>query len=251
MNGKTALVTGGSRGLGRAIARRLAADGAEVCVHYSASRDAALDTVAAIEKDGGTAFAVRAEFGTEGDIAALMAGLEGRELDILVNNAACGNLETLTTGSIENLTPAQFDEVFAINVRAPFFLVQSVLPLLRDGGRIITISSAAARVAVPSQIGYAMTKGALEVMSRTLANALGRRGITVNTVAPGATDTGINDILHTPEVRDSLVAMTALGRIGTPEEVANAVAFLASDEARWITGNLIDATGGLHLGPLT
>ncbi|MFC5753599.1 SDR family NAD(P)-dependent oxidoreductase [Actinomadura rugatobispora] len=253
MNGRTALVTGASRGMGRAIARRLAADGALVAVHYGRDGDAARDTVSAIEKAGGEAFAVRAEFGVDGDVDTLLAGLteglRGRALDVLVNNAACGDLDTLFAGSVERLTPRQFDEVFAVNVKAPLFLVQAVLPLLRDGGRVINISSAAARIAVPSQIAYAMSKGALEVMSRTLAGALGPRGITVNTVRPGATDTGINGFLDDPAVRAGMSAATALGRIGRPADIADAVAFLASDEARWITGGVIEANGGLWLGP--
>jgi NAD(P)-dependent dehydrogenase (short-subunit alcohol dehydrogenase family) len=119
-----------------------------------------------------------------------------------------------------------------------------------DGGRIVNISSLATRVALPGQIAYAMTKGALEVMSRTLANALGGRGITVNAVSPGSTDTEVTDLLHAPETRAVLSGLTALGRIGRPDDIADAVAFLASDDARWITGTVLDATGGAFLGPM-
>ncbi|MEU4549951.1 SDR family NAD(P)-dependent oxidoreductase [Nonomuraea dietziae] len=254
LKGKTALVTGAARGMGRAIAQRLAADGALVAVHYSRNADAARETVATIERAGGEAFPVQAEFGTDGDVRTLLtgltAGLGGRPLDILVNNAACGNQDTVRAGSIDRLTPGQFDEVFAINVKAPLFLIQATLPLMPDGGRIVNISSLATRVALPSQIAYAMTKGALEVMSRTLANALGARGITVNTVSPGSTDTDVTDTLHNPEIRTILTDLTALGRIGQPADIADAVAFLASDDARWITGNVLDATGGAYLGPM-
>ncbi|GGP04990.1 SDR family oxidoreductase [Nonomuraea glycinis] len=255
LKGKTALVTGASRGMGRAIAQRLATDGALVAVHYSRHADAAKETVAAIEQAGGEAFPVQAEFGTDGDVGTLLtgltAGLRGRPLDILVNNAACGNLETVwSAGSVDQLTSERFDEVFAINVKAPLFLVQATLPLMPDGGRIVNISSLATRIALPSQIAYAMTKGALEVMSRTLANALGGRGITVNTVRPGSTDTEVNDTLRSPELRAVLTDLTALGRIGRPADIADAVAFLASDDARWITGNVLDATGGAYLGPM-
>ncbi|MBT2228098.1 SDR family NAD(P)-dependent oxidoreductase [Nonomuraea sp. NEAU-A123] len=250
LTGKTALVTGASRGMGRAIAQRLAADGARVAVHYATSVGAAKETVSAIEQSGGSAFAIQAEFGVAGDVDALVTGLGGQPLDILVNNAACGNLDTLFAGSIDRLTPQQFDEVFAINVKAPFFLVQAVLPLLRDGGRIINISSLSARIALSTQIAYAMSKGAVEIMTRTLANNLGARGITVNAVAPGATDTNVNGVLHAPETRAAITSGTALGRIGQPADIADAVAFLASDDARWITANVLDATGGMFLGPL-
>jgi NAD(P)-dependent dehydrogenase (short-subunit alcohol dehydrogenase family) len=253
LTGKTALVTGASRGMGRGIAQRLAADGALVAVHYRGDRDAAEETVSTIEQAGGKAFLMRAELGLEGDVetvlAGLTAGLSGRPLDILVNNAACGNLDTLFAGAIGQLTPQQFDEVFAVNVKAPFFLIQALLPLMRDGGRVINISSLSTRIAVPQQIAYAMTKGAVETMSRTLANELGARGITVNTVAPGATDTDINEFLHAPEIRAGMTAITALGRIGRPADIADAVAFLASEDARWITANTLDATGGMFLGP--
>ena len=134
-------------------------------------------------------------------------------------------------------------------MKAPFFLIQALLPLMRDGGRIINISSLSARIAVPQQIAYAMTKGAVEIMSRTLANELGTRGITVNTVAPGATDTAINGFLHAPVIRSGMTAITALGRIGRPDDIADAVAFLASEDARWVTANTLDATGGMFLGP--
>src|ERR1700754_2547813 len=171
LTGKTALVTGASRGMGRAVAQRLAADGALVAVHYGINGDAAAQTVSAIEEAGGQAFALGAVLGVDGDVDALTAllteGLHGRPLDVLVNNASCGNLETLFAGSIDRLTPARFDEVFAVHTRAPFFLVQALLPVMRDGGRIVNISSPATRIAMPFQIAYAMSKGALEVMSRT------------------------------------------------------------------------------------
>ncbi|MEV0381109.1 SDR family oxidoreductase [Nonomuraea sp. NPDC050643] len=254
LKGKTALVTGASRGMGRAIAQRLAGDGAVVAVHYSRDAGAAGETVAAIGRAGGEAFPVQAEFGTDGDVRTLLtgltAGLRERPLDILVNNAACGNQDTVRAGSVDRLTAGQFDEVFAINVKAPLFLVQETLPLMSDGGRIVNISSLATRVALPYQIAYAMSKGALEVMSRTLANALGGRGITVNTVSPGATDTELTDALRSPEIRTVLTGLTALGRIGRPADIADVVAFLTSDDARWITGNVLDATGGAHLGPM-
>ncbi|MGW3186078.1 SDR family NAD(P)-dependent oxidoreductase [Kitasatospora sp. NPDC001119] len=246
--GRTALVTGGSRGIGRAIARRLAEDGVRVAVHYGSNEEAAQETVTDITRAGGQAFLVRAELGTVGDIdtlfAELEAGLNGQALDILVNNAAVGH-----SGSIESTTPEQFDRVFAVNVRAPFFITQRALPILRDGGRIINISSSVTRIAVSHELVYGMTKGALDILGRTLAHALGQRNITVNTVVPGVTDTDMISMLKAyPEAVASVTAATALGRIGEPSDIADVVAFLAADDARWVTGHTIDATGGMCLG---
>ncbi|WP_034489045.1 SDR family oxidoreductase [Actinomadura oligospora] len=254
LTGKTALVTGASRGIGRAIARRLAADGALVAVHYGTNADAAGETVAAIEKDGGRAFALRAEFGVAGDVETLATGLAAglaehaaeTGLDILVNNAA-----TVSFATLDQLTPEEFDRLVAVNTRVPLFLVKRLLPELRDGGRIISLSTLAARTAVPA-VGYVMSKGALDIMGRSLAAALGDRGITVNTVAPGVTDTDVfAGLRDDPAVQANLRAATALRRIGRPEDIADVVAFLASPRARWITGQVIDATGGLALHPRT
>jgi len=249
LTGKTALVTGASRGIGRAIARRLAADGARVAVHYGSNEAAANETVTAIEQAGGHAFPLRAQLGIDGDVDTLFAGLEGglrgQPLDILINNAAAA-----PAGPIEGDTPEAFDHMFAVNVKAPYFIVQRALSMLRDGGRIINISSVCTRISVPIQTSFAMTKGALEVMSRTLANGLGTRGITVNTVTPGATITDVNESLfETPGTTALLTGMTALGRLGRPADIADAVAFLASEDAGWITGHVLDASGGMYLGP--
>lgn len=248
--GKTALVTGGSRGIGRAIAQRLAADGAYVAVHYGRNESAAKETIATIEQAGGRAFAVRAELGVPGDVDTLFAGLEeglaGRPLGILVNNAG----GAMGTGSIDRTTPEEFDRLIALNVRAPFFIIQRALPLLRDGGRIINISSADTRIAIAHELAYSIAKGAINVLGRTLAHAVGERGITVNTVAPGVTDTEPNAWIHSsPEIEALTATASALNRIGQPSDIADVVAFLASDDARWITGDLIDATGGTFLGP--
>jgi 3-oxoacyl-[acyl-carrier protein] reductase len=243
LTGKTALVTGASRGIGRAIATRLAADGAFVVVHYGTNDAAAKETVAAIERAGGTAVAVRPELAPDGDVATLFAELArvlaGRPLDILVNNAA------VFAGDV---TPEEFDRLFAVNVKAPYFIIRQALPLLRDGGRIVNVSSAATRIALP-ETAYAMTKGALDVLGRNLAVELGPRGITVNTIAPGVTETDMNTwIRDAPHLVEQTTGLTALGRVGQPEDMADAVAFLVSDDARWVTGHLLDATGGLHLG---
>ncbi|MFD1150509.1 SDR family NAD(P)-dependent oxidoreductase [Saccharothrix hoggarensis] len=234
---KTALVTGAGRGIGRAIALRLAADGMRVVVHYGRDDESAASVVA---EAGRGAFAVRASLPAELD--ALVAALP--PLDVLVNNAGAA-----LPHPIEDVTPEAFDEVFGVNVRAPFFLVQRALPLLRDGGRIVNISSGATRIAMPAGIAYSMTKGALDTFTRTLAQHLGPRGITVNTVAPGVVDTDINApwLRGNPEAEAAMAARSALGRIGRADDIADVVSFVTSEDARWVTGAWIDATGGAHL----
>jgi 3-oxoacyl-[acyl-carrier protein] reductase len=250
LTGKTALVTGGSRGIGRAIAQRLAGDGALVAVHYGSREAAARETVAAIEQAGGHAFAVRAELADESAADALFAGLDaglrGRPLDILVNNAACIDYGA----TIETVTPAAYERQFAVNVRAPLFITQRALPRMRAGGRIINISSGVTWFAIP-EVVYAMTKGALNVFTRSLAHTLGARGITVNTVSPGITETDMNGWLRESEESARRVAgMTALGRHGQPADIADAVAFFASEDGRWVTGQTLEVNGGLFLGPV-
>ncbi|MEU1046900.1 SDR family oxidoreductase [Streptomyces sp. NPDC005897] len=249
LTGRTALVTGASRGIGRAIAVRLAAKGAAVIVHFGADEDGAAATADEIGRAGGTALTVRAELGAADDVDTLFAGVEaalaGRPLDILVNNAAAP-----PAGPIGTTTREEFDHLFAVNVRAPYFIVQRALDLLPDGGRVITVSSAATRMANPSQTSFAMTKGAVETMSMTLANQLGVRGITVNAVAPGATRSATNAAAFAaPGLAELITGTTALDRLGRPDDVADVVVFLASDAARWITGQVVDASGGLFLGP--
>ncbi|HEX6360619.1 SDR family oxidoreductase [Actinophytocola sp.] len=244
--GKTALVTGASRGLGRAIAERLAADGALVAVHYGTNKAAALATVAAIESAGGQAFPVAADLerddGVDVLFDGLVAGLGGRPLDVLVNNAA-------VFGEGIDASEEHFDRVFRVNVRAPFFIVQRALSLLPDGGRIINISSGVTWFAVP-EVVYAMTKGALNVLGRSLANTLGERGITVNTISPGITRTDMNAWLDdVPGAPEGVARIVALGRVGEPVDIADAVAFFASPDSRWVTGQVLDVNGGLYLGP--
>lgn len=251
LEGKTALVTGGSRGIGRGIALRLAADGAFVAVHYGNSEAAARETVETIRSSGGQALAIRAELGVVGDAAALYAAFDAGmgefgvppEFDILVNNAGVSG-----SGRITEVTEEVFDRLVAVNVRAPLFLVQQGLKRLRDGGRIINISSAATRRAFPESIGYAMTKGAVDTLTLALARQLGERGITVNAVAPGFVETDMNARRRqTPEAAAALAAYSVFNRIGRPDDIADVVAFLASDDSRWITGQYVDATGGTIL----
>ncbi|MEV0749229.1 SDR family oxidoreductase [Streptomyces sp. NBC_01220] len=247
--GRTALVTGASRGIGRAVAARLAAERVMVLVHFGTDADGAAATVEEVERAGGTALAVRAELGVDDDAETLFAGVEdalaGRPLDVLVNNAAAP-----PAGPLGTTTRAQFDHLFAVNVRAPYFIIERALQLMPEGGRIITISSVATRMAHSAQTSFAMTKAAVETMSRTLANQLGARGITVNAVAPGVTRTPANGaVFDVPGLTEQITAMTALDRLGGPDDVADVVAFLASGAARWVTGQVIDASGGLFLGP--
>ncbi|HUR01886.1 MAG TPA: SDR family oxidoreductase [Nonomuraea sp.] len=248
--GKAALVTGGSRGIGRAVALRLAAEGALVAVHYGNDEGAAKETVARIEEAGGRAFAVRARFGDDGAVdqlfEGLATGLAGRGLDILVNNAGIGS-----GNPISQVTPEEFSRLLAINVATPFFVIQRALPLLNDGGRIINMGSTASRFAVSTQIGYTISKAALESMAPSLANELGGRGITVNTVAPGAVRTDLTaGYTSIPEVVAGLESITALGRLGEPEDVADVIGFLAGPQGRWVTGQTIDVSGGTYLGPI-
>ncbi|MER7577594.1 SDR family oxidoreductase [Streptomyces sp. NPDC126514] len=249
--GKTALVTGGSRGIGRAISRRLARAGALVAVHYGHDGTAAERTVKEIEADGGRAFPVHAELGVPGDADSLWSAFDAAlaeraapaGLDILVNNAGITVPRPLT-----QVTEADYDRVFAINTKAPFFIIQRGLDRLRDGGRIVNISSVATRVAFPAIVSYTMTKAALDYLTLSLAQELGPRGITVNAVAPGYTETEINPTLAVPEIRRRYSEASTFGRLGDPVDIADVVSFVASDDARWVTGQWIDASGGAHLG---
>ncbi|WP_274911133.1 SDR family oxidoreductase [Streptomyces sp. WZ-12] len=251
LNGKTALVTGASRGIGRGIAQRLAHDGALVAVHYHRNDAAAKETLASIEEAGGRAFAIKAELGVPGDAQALLAAFDaelaahGAEpgLDILVNNAA-----TRFSGRIHEATEEEFDQTVAINIKAPFFIIQHGLRRMRDGGRIINVSSAVTRTAHPSSVAYGVSKGGLDTLTLTLAKELGGRGITVNTIAPGWIETHVTEArCATPEGRAALAAYSVFNRVGRPSDIADVAAFLASDDSRWITGQRIDTTGGSTL----
>jgi 3-oxoacyl-[acyl-carrier protein] reductase len=252
LQGKTALVTGASRGIGRATASAFANAGAHVLVHYGRSAQDAESLVAGILSKGGRANAIRADLGTpEG--ATLLAKevrlIIGERLDVLVSNAGISKAAT-----IKDHTVADLDNLFATNVRGPFFLVQQLLPILREGSNIIVISSAVARTVVgkpgldnPSILAYAATKGAIETLVRNWAAILGPQGIRVNAVAPGVIDTDMSNFTKTEGGREVVLGMQALKRIGKPEDVADVVAFLASDAARWITGASIPVDGGSKL----
>ncbi|MEU9605991.1 SDR family oxidoreductase [Streptomyces sp. NPDC048057] len=245
LHGKTALVTGASRGIGRAIALRLAAEGARVGVHYARDDAAAKKTVAAIEAAGGSAFALRAELGVPGDAVALWAAFDeyADGVDILVNNAGVAG-----HGTIDEVTEDAYDRVFAVNAKAPFFVIQEGLDRLRDDGRIVNISSGVTKVAFPGMTAYAAAKGAVEVLTLTLAKTLGPRGITVNAVSPGTIETDIHPWMADPDAKAAAAAYSVFDRVGQPEDVADAVAFLASSDGRWVTGQNIDVSGGSGLG---
>jgi bifunctional oxygenase/reductase len=246
----TALVTGASRGIGRAIAERLGADGRVVAVHYANDAAGAEKTVAAIAEAGGRGFAVQADLATPDGVdllvAAVQRGLTGLTgdpgLDILVNNAG-----VMGGAPPEEITAEQFDRLLTVNAKAPFFLVTRLTPVLRDDGRIVNVSSALTRMAFPQEAAYAMSKAALEQISLHFARHLAPRGITVNTVGLGVTDNG-SEMLQAPEVREALGQTTAFRRIGDPADVAGVVAFLASPAGRWMTGSWIDVSGGTLLG---
>jgi 3-oxoacyl-[acyl-carrier protein] reductase len=242
---KIVLVTGASRGMGRAAALALAAAGARVIVHYGRNADEAKAVVDQIRAAGGRADAVAADLAAPDGahtLAAEVRDLTGNRLDILVSNAGISK-----AASIENITVEDFDDLFAVNVRAPYFLLQQLLPILSDGGSVVFVSSLGARAAVGTLSAYAATKGAINTLVKYFAAALGPRGIRVNAVAPGVIDTDMSNFTKTEAGREAALAMQALKRIGKPDDVADVVAFLASDAARWITGASIPVDGGSKL----
>ena len=252
LSNKIALVTGASRGIGRATASAVAEAGAHVLVHYGRSAEDAESLVADIRSKGGRADAIKADLGTP-DGATLLArevrSIVDKRLDVLVLNAGISKAARIVDHTVED-----FDNLFAINVRSPFFLVQQLLPVLGEGSNIIVISSAVARTVVgkpgldnPSILAYAATKGALETLVKNWAAILGPKGIRVNAVAPGVIDTDMSNFTKTEAGRVVTLEMQALKRIGKPEDVAEVVVFLASDGARWITGASIPVDGGSKL----
>lgn len=242
LNGKVALVTGSGHGIGAEIARQLAAQGASVVVNYRSAKDDAEALAAEIAGDGGQAVAVQADVAKRADVAALFEAADrafGGRLDILVNNAAVGGSTTL----LEDVTEAEIDRVYATNVKGVIFSAQEAVRRMGAGGRIVNISSTTAVYTGPKMTIYGSSKGTAKTLADIWARELGRKGITVNTVTPGATSPGMMDRLP-KEVWDAVSKASPLGGIGKAADVAAAVVFLCSDEARWLTGQHIIVNGG-------
>jgi NAD(P)-dependent dehydrogenase (short-subunit alcohol dehydrogenase family) len=244
---KTALVTGASRGIGRAIAKRLAADGAHVLVHYNQSSNSAEALVGEIEQSGGSAEAIAANLEEVKSVDRLVTEVKerlgGRKLDILVNNAAIAELAAFAETGAETL-----DRQLAVNVRAPFQLTSGLVDSLAEGGRVLFTSSVVGKTYFPGIPAYAITKGAIDTLTRHLAAELGERGIRVNAIAPGAIETDMSvDFIGTDEGKAQIKSVQALKRIGQPEDIAGVAGFLAGPDSGWVTGQVIDVSGGTKL----
>ena len=242
LKGKVALITGASRGIGRAIAERLGRGGAAIVVNYARNADAARTVVTEIEAAGGKALAIQADVGRVSEVVRLFDETIARfgRLDILVNNAGI-----MFNKPVSAVTQEEFDRVFAVNVKGTFFACQQAATRLAEGGRIINFSSTTTVMMLPTYGAYVASKGAVEQLSRSLAKELGPRGITVNVVSPGPTDTELFNSGKTEEQRQRLAQASAFGRLGQPPEIAEVVAFLASDTANWVTGQNIRVNGGV------
>lgn len=251
LDAKTALVTGGARGIGAAIVRRLAAEGVEVAFVYKGATDAADALVAEVVAAGGRAFAIQADVADPAQIGAMFAACDAAfgpapNLDILVNNAGIGSDgqdASLKTGSAE-----LFDHMMTVNARGPYLVTQAALPRLRDFGRVVNIGSISGKVAQPFAAGYAMTKRALQSLTFSTAAQVARQGITCNLIAPGAVATDfIAKLRERPGFDEGNAKATPMGRMGQPDDIAGAVLMLCREEARWVTGNVIEAAGALAI----
>lgn len=253
LKNKVVLITGGSRGIGKATALALAKRGAALIgVHYGNNATAAQKTVEEIEALGSKAVVVKGDLSQgEAEIESIVEQFNSAVLqitgesgiDILVNNAGIAPAIPL-----EDTTVSQFDEIMNVNFKAPFFLIQKLSNHLRDNGRIINVSTGFTRVAAPTHPAYAASKGAIETLTLALAPTFGARGITVNAIMPGVTETDMNtEWINIPEARSQAEGLSVFSRIGQTSDVADVIAFIASDEARWVTGQVVDATGGAHL----
>ena len=240
--GKVAIVTGASRGIGRAIALRLSQEGASVVINYARGADQAKDVVSAIEAAGGKALAVQADVSKTAEIRDLFdRTLETySQVDILVNNAG-----VILYKPVAEVTEAEFDNLFAINVKGTFFACQEAAKRMAEGGRIVNFSSSTTAMLLPTYGAYVATKGAVEQLTRSLAKELGDRQITVNVISPGPTDTELFTVGKTAEQIQKFTQMAALGRLGKVEDIADVTAFLCSEQARWITGQNIRVNGGI------
>jgi len=238
LNGKVAIVTGASNGIGRAIAERMAEDGAIVVVNYNHSEEKAKQVVTGIQAKGGKAVAVPADMSRVADACRLVLETVKQfgRLDILVNNAGRFMPKPLT-----ETTEADFDQIIALNAKGPYFAMQEAAKALKEGGRIVNISTDGTHLSFPGATAYLGSKGALEQYTKGLAQELASRGITVNTVSPGFTDTG----MMTEQFRQIGIEMSPLKRLGLPKDIADVVAFIVSEEARWLTGQNIHAGGGI------
>jgi 3-oxoacyl-[acyl-carrier protein] reductase len=241
LNGKVALVTGASKGIGRAIALRLAKDGAAVVVNYAGGTQQAQETVALIVKSGGKAIPVQADVSKVGDVKRLFDACFEKfsRLDILVNNAGM-----MFTKPVVEVGEEEFDRIFAVNVKGTFLCCQLAAKRMAEGGKIINLSSSTTAMMLPGYAAYVATKGAVEQFSHVLAKELGPKKITVNVVSPGPTDTELFSQGKTEEQKQRFAQMAALGRLGQPQDIADVVALLVSEDAHWITGQNIRANGG-------
>jgi 3-oxoacyl-[acyl-carrier protein] reductase len=245
LSGKTALVTGASRGIGRASALALGKLGAQVLVHYGRAKDEAEAVAREIREAGGRAQTISADLATPDGAHALakqVRAIVGDRLDILVSNAGISKAAT-----IEETTIADFDAQFAVNVRAPFFLLQQLLSILGEGSSVVLVSSLAAHASVGNLAAYAATKGAIDTLVKHFATALGPRGIRVNAVAPGVVETDMSSFAKTEAGRDFTLGMQALKRVAQPDDIGDVIAFLASPLARWVNGDTIRVDGGSKL----